>query len=70
MLHLRTDIQFHSREHLKRKKNIKKDGFYAVVDDPLDSVIKDCIWGYSWWSPKDALSDLHKDAQESVLRLH
>lgn len=28
---------------LKTQKNIKKDGFYAVVDNPLDSVIKDCI---------------------------
>ena len=55
------------------RKNVQecegKNVFYAAVDDPLDSTTKIVREGSLQGEPKDALSDLHKDAQEGAFEV-
>ena len=54
----------------KKKKNCEeKNTFEAVLDGPLDDVIKGAPEGTPDGAPKVSLSDIHKDVQESVFEV-
>ena len=68
MLYLRANLRFHFRKYLKMHKNVKKKMHFmlqlmisvqsrSTLEGALDSV------------PMHALSDLHKDAQESACKV-
>ena len=43
MVYLRAHLRFEFSEQLKMHKNVKRDAFYATVDDPLDCAVKGCL---------------------------
>ena len=68
----------HKKVHLKisldgADKNVpkceEKDVFYAEVVDPLYRAIKGASEGILEGAPQDALSDLHKDVQDSAFEI-
>ena len=53
----------------KQKKCEEKNAFEVVLDGPLDGAIKGASEGAPEGAPKVALSNLHKDVQESAFEV-
>ena len=63
MLHLRAYLRFHFREH----KNVKKKMHFTLqLMIHLTIQSRGALRDISDAAPKEALSDLHKDAQEDA----
>ena len=63
MLHLKVQLSFDFRKHIKKENCEEKDAFDVAVDGPLDDTIKGAPESTLEGEPKDALSDLYKDAK-------
>ena len=71
ILHLRAHLRFPFTEHLKMHKIIKKKmHFMLQLMIHLTVSSKDAPEGTFDGASKDALRDLHKDAQKGAWRLH
>ena len=66
MLYLRAHLRFHVREHKNMKKKIH---FTLQLMIHMTVQSRGCLEGIFDGAPKDALSNLHKDAEEGACEM-
>ena len=70
MLHLNVCLMFYFREHLKMYKNVKEKMYFILhLMIQLTVQTRGAPEGTLESAPNDALSNLHKDAQESAFEV-
>ena len=70
MLHLNVRLMFYFREHLKMYRNVKeKIHFILYLMIHLTTQSRGAPEGTLKGAPNDALSNLHKDAQEGAFEV-
>ena len=70
MLHWNVRLMFYFTWALKNVQKCEgKDVFYPLLNDSFDSAIKGCTWDTPESATNDALSNLHKDAQEGAFEV-